>query len=129
MMKRIIQVCSMLVLTVVFFAVTANAQTSSRINAKIPFNFTVGEKAYNAGDYVIQVSRVSVSTSSITLQDDMGKILQSFLVLSNGESASGAEHLVFDNHSLSKIITKNKGLSLSALNSSSMPKRETVAAR
>ena len=115
-MKRVIQICSMLVLAAAFSVVSAQAQTLDRINAKIPFNFNVGDKSYDAGEYIIKTSRLSDSTVQVSLADSNGNTLQNFLVFSAGETAGGKERLVFavynDRHYLSKILTNGKGLLL-----------------
>lgn len=115
-MKRVIQICSMLVLAAVFSAAAAQAQTLDRINAKIPFDFNVGEKSYDAGEYIIKTSRLSDSTVQVSLSDGKGNTLQTLLVFSAGEAAGGEERLVFTvydgRHYLAKIMTNGKGLLL-----------------
>jgi len=41
-------------LSLTFLALAAHAQESVRINARIPFDFVVGDKQLKAGDYVIE---------------------------------------------------------------------------
>jgi len=43
-------------LSLTFLALAAHAQESVRINARIPFDFVVGDKQLKAGDYVIESS-------------------------------------------------------------------------
>lgn len=118
MMKRIIQVCSMLVLSAVFFTVAAHAQSTSRIEAKIPFDFNVGEKSYVAGDYVMKISRVTFSTVSLSLEDNFGNQLQNVLMASSADTADGVSRLIFDRDAnerqLSRVLTGEKGYALSA---------------
>ena len=131
MMKRIIQICSALALTVVFFGAAAHAQ-NNRIEAKIPFDFHVGNKSYVAGDYILNVSKNSVNTVSVTLEDTFGNRLESVLLSSNGQTANGQERLVFDRVAneryLSKVLLNEKGFSLLTPNEVKDAKRETVAA-
>jgi hypothetical protein len=86
MMKRIIQICSMLALAMTFFAVSAQAQVGNRIEAKIPFNFNIGGKSYRAGDYVLRLSKVSNIVVGLSLEDNAGNQLQNVLVSASGKS-------------------------------------------
>ena len=132
-MKRIIQICSMLALTVVFFTVAAQAQTTNRIDAKIPFDFMVGDQSYVAGDYVIKLSKVSVNTVALSLEDNFGNQLRNVLLSTNGEVANGQERLVFDRYNdqryLTKVLTNDRGFSLHISDAQKDAKRETIAAR
>src|SRR5262245_7411230 len=115
MMKRIIQICSMLVLSAAFFVVSAQAQTVNRIDAKIPFDFQIGSKTYAAGEYVIKVSRSSADVAGDQLEDKNGKRLDSGLLAENGDS--GKSKLVFGRNEnndrvLSKVIVDDKGFSV-----------------
>lgn len=130
MMKRIIQLCSMLALTVVF-TVAAHAQTN-RIEANIPFDFNIGEKSYVAGDYVMKLSRVTLTTVALSLEDKFGNQLQQALLSSNGEAASGQGRLMFEDHNseryLSKVVTGEHGFSLQDVGAKKDGSaRETVA--
>ena len=132
MIKRIIQACSVLALSVVFFAVSASAQVSSRIDAKIPFDFNIAGKAHPAGDYVIKLSKASANVLGLSLEDGSGNRLQNVLISSNGEVSRGDSRLVFEvqegQRYLSKILTGNKGFSLFDSKKASAVK-ETVAAK
>jgi hypothetical protein len=124
----------MLVLSVAFFAVSANAQVSNRIDAKIPFDFNVGDKSHPAGDYVIKLSKVSANALELSLEDSMGNRLQNVLITRSGEVSNNAARLVFDvvgdQHYLAKILTADKGFSLLASDSQkASAAKETVAAR
>lgn len=133
MMKRIIQVCSVLALSVVFFAVSASAQVSSRIDAKIPFDFNIGGKSHPAGDYVIKLSKASASVLGLSLEDGSGNRLQNVLISTNGEVSNGDARLVFEvqegQRYLSKILTGDKGFSLFAESRKAAVVKETLAAR
>lgn len=131
-MKRIIQVCSMLVLSIAFLTVAAQAQANSRIEAKIPFDFNVGDKTYVAGDYVLKLQRVSMTVVALSLEDKFGNQLQSVSMASNGDSADGQARLIFDRESneryLSRVLTSEKGFSLDSVGERKKnSKREEVA--
>jgi len=54
-----------LLLTLVWAVPLANAQTASRLRAKIPFNFVVGSQHLPAGDYSVKpMSQVAVLVQS-----------------------------------------------------------------
>jgi len=118
MIKKIIQYCSMLVLSVAFMVVSANAQNQvvNRIDANIPFTFTLGEKTFPAGDYVIRLSKVSPDSMSLLLATKDGKTLDNVLLASKGDAADGKARLIFGSadgqYFLSKVITGEKGFTL-----------------
>jgi hypothetical protein len=113
-MKKIIQICSILVLTTAFFVVSAQAQTEthSQINTTVTFDFKLGDKTYKAGAYVIKISSDSSNAMSLILENSNGKMLQTIPVTDTGETASGKSRVVFnlrDNQQhLAQIITKDK---------------------
>ena len=117
-MKRIIQMFSMLVLATVLFAVSAQAQSTDRIDAKIPFDFSIGSKSFKAGDYVLKVSKSETSGSTFQLVNKKGKVLESGTLSENGETSKESSRLIFEQNSdkqnfLSKVMIDNKGFSLS----------------
>ena len=57
-MKKLIQICTLLSLLVVFSIISANAQTVQRYEANIPFDFSVNGKTYEAGKYQLEISNV-----------------------------------------------------------------------
>lgn len=54
MRKNIIRTIAALSLLASLSLITANAQTHLRTTFKVPFNFTVGEKAFPAGEYFVE---------------------------------------------------------------------------
>ena len=127
-MKKLIQVCSILSLIVVFSIVSANAQTVKQYAAEIPYDFNIGQKSHQAGSYIIKVSKLSTSAISLSLQDKNQNNLQTILVRENGNIAKREPKLVFtsyDNHrfltgismqemGLSIVVSKNAKLSVKA---------------
>lgn len=115
-MKKLIQVCSMLSLVIVFSIVSANAQTVKQYAAEIPHDFNVGQKSYQAGSYVIKISKVSINVLALSLEDKGKNNLQTILVRQNGNAVKGEPKLVFtqyDNHRfLTGMSTQEMGLSI-----------------
>ena len=77
----------MLALAVTFTAVSANAQSgeTERIDAKVPFEFHIGQKSYPAGDYVMEITRSATKVVSLSLQDKDGNQLDNTLMSLNGD--------------------------------------------
>ncbi len=115
-MKKVIQVFSILSLVVVFSIVSAQAQTVKQYAAEIPYGFNIGEKSYEAGGYVIKISKISGSIMSLTLEDTEKNELQTILVRENGNVAKRKPKLVFttyDNHRfLTGMSMQERGLSI-----------------
>jgi hypothetical protein len=100
-----------------FSIVSAHAQqTVKQYQAKIPFDFSVGQKSYQAGDYVIKISRLSSNGLLLSLEDDNNHKLQSVIVSETDTSSKDEPKLLFyvqeNQRYLSKIFTPEIGLSL-----------------
>lgn len=104
-MKKLIQVFSMLSLVVVFSIISAQAQTVKQYEAEIPYSFNVGEKAYEAGSYVIKISKVSNGILAMSLEDKAKNDLQTILVRENGNVAKGEPKLVFTTYNNHRFLT------------------------
>jgi hypothetical protein len=108
----------MLVLAVTFTAVSANAQTddTKRIDAKVPFEFQVGQKSYPAGNYVMKISQSATNVVTLSLQDNEGNQLENVLLAANGDVSKNDYQLIFalkdKKHVLSKVLTDRSGFSL-----------------
>jgi hypothetical protein len=121
-MKKLIQVFSFLSLVVVFSIVSANAQTVKQYAAEIPFDFSIDQKSYQAGSYVIKVSKFSQSNVALSLEDKEHNRLQTVFVRANGDVVQNEPKLVFtlqDNQRfLTKISMPDMGLSIPAADDS-----------
>lgn len=122
-MKKIIQVCSMLCLVFVLSAVSAKAQVATkRYAAQIPFDFSIGQKSYQAGSYVIRVSKLSLDSVSLALEDKDRKVLKTIIVRGNGDLAKTEEKLVFTRNGeqriLSRLVTQENGFTIPSSNES-----------
>jgi hypothetical protein len=116
-MKKLIQICAVLSLVFAFSIVSAHAQqTVKQYEAKIPFDFNVGQKAYQAGNYVIKISRLASNGIILSLEDENNNKLQSVIVSETDNLSKNAPKLMFDvqdnQRYLTKIYTPEVGLSL-----------------
>lgn len=105
-MKKIIQLCSVLALLVTFSVISANAQSVKQYDAKIPFSFNVGQKTFEAGNYVIKISKSAVNSKILSLEDESGKQLQSIIVAESGDTAKGRLQLVFNRYDKQRFLSK-----------------------
>lgn len=105
-MKRFIQICSLLSLLVLFTVVSANAQNGFGSDVEIPFAFSVGDKSYDAGNYIVRLERISAGTSALTIQDTKTDELQTVLLNVNSSGVAGDMKLVFDTVEGKKYLTK-----------------------
>jgi hypothetical protein len=119
-MKKLIQVCSMLCLVFVFAAVNAKAQTVKQYAAEIPFDFSIAQKSYQAGSYVIKISKLSLSNVALSLEDKNKNILQTIFIRGNGDAFKKEQKLVFtrdgEQRVLSQIVTNESEFAIPALN-------------
>ncbi|HEX8367211.1 MAG TPA: hypothetical protein VF604_01470 [Pyrinomonadaceae bacterium] len=116
-MKKLIQICAVLSLVFAFSIVSAHAQQPvKQYEAKIPFDFNVGQKSYQAGSYVIKISRLASNGIVLSLEDDNKNKLQTVLVSETGDLTGDEPQLLFDvrenQRYLSKIIAQDIGVSI-----------------
>jgi hypothetical protein len=138
-MHKLIRLFSILSLAVVFGAVSANAQTITKVDADIPFAFTVGNTGLAAGKYNIKVVSNTAGTATVRISQKDGSGSWTTLGLINGDVATGSAALVFDRYGdervLRQIATSNNAVAISgsgrkvryAKNSGSKPETVTVA--
>jgi len=115
-MKKLIQICAVLSLVFAFSIVSAQAQkTVKQYEAKIPFDFNIGQKAYQAGNYVIKISRLASNGLIVSLEDENNNKLQSVLVSETDRVAQKAPQLQFEvqdnQRHLTAIYTQDIGVS------------------
>ena len=100
MKKLMLQIGLMVGLLVVLTVVSANAQTALRYKAKISFDFNIGNKNYQAGDYFINVANSNI----LTLEDARGKNLLVKIVSSN--ETANATKMIFKRYENQYFLTK-----------------------
>lgn len=123
-MKKIIQILSVLSLLVVFSCVSAKAQNVEHYTAKIPFNFNIGQKSFEPGDYVVKIAKFPTGAVTLSLEDNENKNLKTILVRRNGDIAKNKPQLIFTRSEnqlfLSKMFMTDMGLSILV----SIPKKQ-----
>ena len=105
-MKKFIQICSLFGLLVLFGAISVNAQTSLGSQICIPFAFNVGEKSYDAGDYILKIEKIATGTATLTIRDTKSDEMQIVLLNGTGESPAKDLKLVFDSIEGQRYLTR-----------------------
>jgi hypothetical protein len=117
-MKKFIQAASFLALALVFGSVAANAQSATKIDANVPFDFVIGNQYLKAGQYVIRIAGTPSGAKHVELRDKEGNIVYNALAVTNGDRGEGRSELVFDRTDgrtvLTKILTEDVGYSVPA---------------
>jgi hypothetical protein len=106
----------MLALLVAFSVISTNAQSVKEYEAKIPFSFNVGQKTFEAGNYVIKISKSAANAKILSLEDESGEQLHSVVAAESGDMAKGNVRLVFNRYDnqrfLAKLMTDEAGFSI-----------------
>ena len=115
MKKLILHIGLMVGLAGFLSVVSANAQTQTRYKAEIPFDFNIGNKTYQAGDYFINLA----NSNTLTLEDAEGTNLLVKIVSPN--EASDATKMIFNRYEnqyfLAKVISPDFGVTMIKTNS------------
>jgi hypothetical protein len=116
-MKKLIQICAVLSLVFAFSIVSAHAQqTVKQYEAKIPFDFNIGQKSYQAGNYVIKIKRLASNGLSLSLEDEKHNNLQTVIVSETGNLVKGEPQLLFSRHEnqryLTEVVTAEVGVAV-----------------
>ena len=127
-MKKFIQLFSLLGLLFFLTTVTISAQSEYGKEVHIPFNFTFGDRNYEAGKYFIQVTHVQSGSAAISIADKRDHTFQRVFAQRNGEETEGKLDFVFENiagtRTLSRIVTPDGGFAINGLRQ----RREATAA-
>lgn len=108
-MKKFIQAFSLLSIIVfgsVFSATAKTAQPRFGTEVEIPFAFNIGNRAYEAGSYVIKLGRISPNVATLLILDLKSDEMQTVLVNVNSERSGGDMRLVFDTIDGQRYLTK-----------------------
>lgn len=126
MKRKALQICSLLGLVVTLAVVSVSAQTAGIYKAQIPFDFNVGGKTYQAGDYVVSVRNAvpHPTTKIFLIKDANGRNLWEKFSLQNGRRSKDQKtSLVFyrseNQNVLAEMISSDFGLTINK------PKRES----
>jgi len=103
-MKNIVQSIAMFAVIFAFGAV-ANAQINYGAEVDIPFEFSVGEKVYEAGRYTVKINKQLVAGAVLTIQKSGSDEVQSVLMNNNGGERSSDVQLVFSSFEGHRFLT------------------------
>ncbi|MDM7921088.1 MAG: hypothetical protein QUS14_02220 [Pyrinomonadaceae bacterium] len=117
-MKRFIQFFSFIALALVFSAVSAQAQSTTKVEAEIPFDFNVGDTKFSAGTYEIRLVGSGSGTARLVLDGGDKGDVYSTVILRDGTPAGEQAKLVFavsgDTRTLLTIKTNDAGFTVPA---------------
>ena len=77
------------------FGVVANAQINYGAEVDVPFEFSIGEKVYEAGKYTVKINKGMIAGAVLTIQKSGSNQVQSVLMNNNGGERSSDVQLVF----------------------------------
>jgi hypothetical protein len=107
-MKKLIQVVSLFSLLVFFTAGAALADDRFGTDVSIPFAFNVGDRSYEAGEYIIKLEKLGNGTATLSIQNTKTDEIQRVLMNANGDTSADDVRLVFDTINGQRYLTKLK---------------------
>ncbi len=115
-MKKFLQICSLFTFVFVLSAVSASAQSTYGSEVEIPFAFSVNDRSYEAGKYIVKVSKFQTGSATIVITDPKTESIQTVLAQRNGESSDESVKLTFETIEgqkvLSRVVTPSGGFGL-----------------
>lgn len=105
-MKKFIQICSLLSLLFVLSTSAAFAQSGFGTDVNIPFAFNIGDRSYEAGNYIVKLDRRAGGSATLSVQDTKTDEVQNMIVSIGAHSTSGQVNLVFDTINGQRYLTK-----------------------
>ena len=112
-MKKFIYTVSFLAIALTFSGTSALAQSVTKIDADIPFDFAIGGQALDAGKYVMRLRKNNSGAETLEIRDAKNHVVFEAFLLQNGDSSLNESKLVFDNvdgqRVLANIRLQNKG--------------------
>lgn len=114
MKKNVLQIFSFLALIILSAGISIQAQTLGSYRAQIPFDFIVGNKTYEAGEYKVRLDSPNNLATILSVARKNGNDLQRSVVMSNGDRSKNQKtSLLFDyigdHYVLSEIVAPNFG--------------------
>lgn len=116
MKNLVVKISSLFVLAIILAVVSVQAQTIGSYKAHIPFDFTIGNKTYEAGDYTIRIKSPNYLATILTVTDAKSRELQASAIMKNGNSShSNKTNLIFNRYGdqcvLKQIVSRDFGFS------------------
>ena len=116
-MRNFIQAFALLVVFFAFSAATANAQINYRSQVEIPFSFSVHDRTYDAGSFIIKINKTTEGAAAFTIQKEGSGKTQTVLMSDVRGALSSKVQLVFNvdagSKYLSGITTSNNSYAFS----------------
>lgn len=106
MKKKILAICSVLVFTVLLTVVSAQAQVRGVYRANIPFDFTVGNKTYEKGDYIFKLKSPNYLATILTIKSKKGREMLVSAVVKNGSTSKNNKTSLVFNRLYNKYVLK-----------------------
>jgi len=117
-MKRIIQFFTLLGFAILISTVSAKAQTTTSIDADVPFNFNIGQETFASGKYKLKVIQDGAGGSIVTINNQAGDIQRTVVAVATARTGNGISELVFErlgkDRYLTGIALPDRGLKLAA---------------
>ena len=93
-MKKFIYTVSFLAIALTFSGTSALAQSVTKIDADIPFDFAIGGQALEAGKYVMRLRRNTSGSETLEIRDARNHVVYEAFLLQNGDSSLNESKLV-----------------------------------
>lgn len=94
-MRRVIQMLSLAVI-LGGISVAVNGQSTTKVTAEMPFEFSIGDRSYEPGRYQMRVTRANSSHSVLQLMNDKGEVIHAILVRKDDVKKAAKSSLQFD---------------------------------
>lgn len=99
-MRKFIQISSLLSLVLAFAAISTKASTIAETGfgseVTIPFAFNIGEKSYDAGEYIVRIQKLPTGTAILSIQDTATDKVQNVILNQTGDAGSADVKLMFE---------------------------------
>jgi hypothetical protein len=105
-MKKFIQIFSLVSMLVLFSALATFAQSGFGSDVNIPFAFNIGDRSYEAGNYIVKLDRRSSGSATLSIQDTKTDKVHTMILNVGPHSTSGEINLVFDMFNGQRYLTK-----------------------
>ena len=113
-MKKFIYTVSFLAILLTFSGTSAFAQSITRINADIPFDFVIDGEIFEAGKYVMRVHKTNTGAEKLEVRDAKNRVVYEGFMMQNGDTTLGKPELIFDRLAgqavLARIRLEEKGI-------------------
>ena len=94
-MKKVLSTIVVLSFMAIFGATTSFAQYGTRVDADIPFDFTIGKKTFASGKYRLVLKPAGTTYYSVSLLNSDGMRIFSTTALRNGSTLRNKSAMVF----------------------------------